>query len=87
MSSDTEITLSLFKLYLTPHTWSIWSENVCIHFLCVKSHIFTVLSLDDDAKCLPSGENDTHKTHDACPDNVPATSECALKNNILNISE
>lgn len=79
LSSDTDTTLLLSGLYFTPHTWSLCSLNVCTHFLSAKSHIFTLLSLDDDAKCFPSSENDTLSTQDAWPDSVPATSECALK--------
>lgn len=45
-----------------------------MHFLSAKSHILTVVSLEDEAKCLPSSENETHKTQEACPDKVPATS-------------
>lgn len=49
------------------------------HFLSATSQILTDLSLDEEAKCLPLPENDTLKTHDACPERVPATSECALE--------
>lgn len=85
LSSETDTTLLLSGLYFTPHTWSLCSLNVWTHFLSAKSHIFTHLSLEDDAKCFPSSENDTLRTQDAWPDNVPATSECALKYYIIEI--
>lgn len=78
LSSATDTTLLPSGLYLTPHTWSACSLNVYKHFRSATSQIFTDLSLDDDAKCLPSPENDTLSTHDACPERVPTTSEWAL---------
>lgn len=75
LSSDTDTTLLLSGLYFTPQTWSLCSLNVCTHLRSATSQILTVLSLDEDAKCFPSSENDTLNTHEACPDNVPATSE------------
>lgn len=77
LSSDTDTTRLLSGLYLTPQTWSACSLNVYRHLRSATSHIFTVLSLDDDAKCLPSPDIDTLSTQEAWPDSVPATSECA----------
>lgn len=79
LSSDTETTMLLSGLYRTPHTWSACSANVYRHLRSATSQIFTVLSLDDDAKCLPSGDIDTLSTQEAWPDSVPATSEWALQ--------
>lgn len=78
LSSDTEITRSFVKLYFTPHTWSLCSANVCIHFRSARSQIFTLVSLEDEAKCLPSWENDTQSTQEEWPDKVLATSEWLL---------
>lgn len=69
------MTRSFFNPYFTPHTWSVCSEKVCIHFRSANSQIFTLVSLDDEAKCLPSCENETHNTQEECPDKVLATSE------------
>lgn len=65
LSSDTDITLSSDKLYFTPQAWSLCSENVCMHLRSAKSQIFTLISLEEEAKCLPSSENETHSTHEA----------------------
>lgn len=81
-SSETETTLLLSGLYLTPQTWSLCSLNVWTHFRSLTSNIFTDLSLDDDAKCFPSGEKETLSTHDAWPDNVPTKSLETLQNKV-----
>lgn len=65
LSSATDTTILLSGLYLTPHTWSACSANVYRHLRSATSQIFTVLSLDEDAKCLPSGDIETLSTHDA----------------------
>lgn len=75
LSSDTETTLLPSGLYFTPQTWSVCSLNVYKHFRSATSQILTDLSLDDEAKCLPLPENETLRTHEACPERVPATSE------------
>lgn len=67
---------------IQPHyslTSSAWALNVCIHFLVATSHTLTVLSELPDTKFLPSGEKATLRTHEACPDKVPTTLECWLK--------
>lgn len=77
-SSETDIILLLSGLYLTPQTWSLCSLNVCTHCLLLNSHTLTDLSELDDTKWVPSGAKSTLKTHDACPDKVPATFACCL---------
>lgn len=74
LSSDTETTRVLSGEYLTPQTWSTCSVKVCRHFRSDVLQILTVLSEEDDAKYLPSGENATERTHEAWPESVPAIS-------------
>lgn len=79
LSSEAEMTLSLPGLYFTPHTWSVCSLKVLRHLRSAVSQTFTLRSLDELAKCLPSSEKETHSTQEAWPDSVPTTSECALQ--------
>ena len=75
-----ELYLSTFCI-LYSFTWSVWSLNTCWHCMLSKSQTRTVLSALPDTKRLPSGENATERTHDACPDNVPAKFAWTLKYN------
>lgn len=55
------------------------SLNVWMHCRLLSSHTLTVWSELLETKCWLSGEKATLRTHEACPDKVPATFACCLQ--------
>jgi len=57
----------------------VCSLNVWMHCQLLSSHTLTVWSELLETKCWLSGEKTTLRTHEACPDKVPATFACCLQ--------
>ena len=55
------------------------SLNVWMHCRLLSSHNLTVSSELLETKCWLSGEKATFRTHEECPDKVPATFACCLQ--------
>jgi len=53
--------------------------NVWMHCRLLNSHTLTVWSEMLETQCWLSGEKATFRTHEACPDKVPATFACYLQ--------